>query len=310
MEGLVPGGTQPHHRLDPSKAHHYSQMQLKRCLEDRNPLLIHMEDKYRSREIVAAKGVGRLTQLYHWSPNSAALPWDEFPDRCVIKANHWSGEALFIMDNGEKPLDDSHRRFRPWARQKNGYRVIRNGKDQYGIPWPRWRIERNLKKCLKKPYPAPLEWGADNIQPRGVMVEELLTDGNRLPNDWKVHVFHGKAGFIQYDTGRLGQHCQAIYDLDGKQIHQTNPRWNIGDLPLDLDGLLTPELRASLVATTERLAEDIDYTRVDMFLVGDEWVFGEFTNYHNSCHPQSVEWEELGGRLWSAGKAPPVNEGT
>ncbi|MFQ3317844.1 MAG: hypothetical protein ACI8T6_001285, partial [Candidatus Poseidoniaceae archaeon] len=28
------------------------------------------------------------------------------------------------------------------------------------------------------------------------------------------------------------------------------------------------------------------------------WVFGEYTNYHNSCHPQSDEWEALGGKLW------------
>ncbi len=141
------------------------------------------------------------------------------------------------------------------------------------------------------------------------MVEELLLDGNRLPNDWKVHVFHGKAGFIQYDTGRLGEHCQAIYDLEGHRIHQTNPRWNPGDLPTELDEVLAPQLRKSLIATTERLADDIDYSRVDMFLVGDEWVFGEFTNYHNSCHPQSVEWEELGGKLWAAGPENTVAEG-
>ena len=68
--------------------------------------------------------------------------------------------------------------------------------------WPKWRIERTLRWCLKQKFPAPIEWGAANIQPRGVMIEELLTDENRLPNDWKVHVFSWKGrGFIQYDTG-------------------------------------------------------------------------------------------------------------
>ncbi len=309
MEGMLPGGTEPWHRLDASRSHHYSQMQLRRCIEDRNPLLVQMEDKYRSRELVASKSVGRLTELFHWSDTSTALPWDDLPERCVIKTNHWSGGGLFIMDNGEEPLEDSNRAFRPWARHKNCYRVVRNGRDQYGIPWPRWRIERNLKKCMDNVFPIPLEWGAANIEPRGVMVEELLLDGNKLPHDWKVHVFHGKAGFIQYDTGRLGEHCQAIYDLEGQRIHQTAPRWNPGDLPMNLDEVLTPNLRKSLIATTERLAEDIDYSRVDMFLVGDEWVFGEFTNYHNSCHPQSIEWEELGGKLWAAGPENTNTEG-
>jgi hypothetical protein len=299
MEDLLPGGTQPWHRLDDSISHHFSQLQLHRCINDRNPLLIEMEDKYRSRRLVEEKGGGRLTTLFHWSTTSTKLPWKNLPARCVIKTNHWSGEALFIMDNGPEPLADSNRVFRPWARHKNGYRVVRNGLDQYGIPWPKWRIERTLKKCLKNVFPVPLEWGAANIQPRGIMVEELLLDNNTLPHDWKVHVFHGKAGFIQYDIGRLGDHCQAIYDLDGVRIEQTNPRWNQGPLPATLDGLLTPEQRSSLIATAEQWAEDIDYTRVDMFLVNGEWVFGEFTNYHNSCHPQSLEWEELGGRLWA-----------
>ena len=303
MDDLLPGGTQPSHKLDPTRSHHYSQLQLHRCLHDRNPLLITMEDKYASRALVASKDMGRLTELYHWSTETTRLPWADLPERCVIKTNHWSGEALFIMDNGKTPLPGVKRQFRPWARQKNGYRIIRKGRDQYGIPWPKWRIERNLRRCLNKTYPVQLEWGAANIQPRGIMVEQLLLHEGALPNDWKVHVFHGKAGFIQYDTGRFDQHCQAIYDLNGKRIEQTGSPWSQGDLPETLHGLLTDEQRERLIKTAEQLAEDIDYTRADFFFVGDEWYFGEFTNYHNSCQPQSTEWEELGGRLWMGDSA-------
>lgn len=42
-----------------------------------------------------------------------------------------------------------------------------------------------------------------------------------------------------------------------------------------------------LIEISQKLAEDIDYCRVDFFLTDDKWVFGEFTNYHNSCQPQS-----------------------
>ena len=151
MDDLLPGGTQPFHKLDPTRAHHYSQLQLHRCLHDRNPLLITMEDKYASRALVASKDMGRLTELYHWSTETTRLPW--------------------------------------------------------------------------------------------------------------------------------------------------------ADLPETLHGLLTDEQRERLIKTAEQLAEDIDYTRADFFFVGDEWYFGEFTNYHNSCQPQSTEWEELGGRLWMGDSA-------
>ena len=130
------------------------------------------------------------------------------------------------------------------------------------------------------------------------MIEELLTDDNRLPNDWKVHVFHGKVGFIQYDTGRMTSHSQSIYTAAGQRIHQTNPRWSEENTPEEIVSIIGGKGLRELISIAERLAEDIDYSRVDLFLADGKWYFGEFTNYHNSCHPQSVEWEELAGGLW------------
>ena len=297
MADLLPGGTHPWHVFDDSKAGHYSQLLLKRCLEDRNPLLVSMEDKYQSRALVESKGVGHLTELYHWSED-VAIDWDNLPDRCVIKTNHWSGDALFIMDNGEEPLTNIHRKFRLFSSGDNRYRVIRKWRDQNGKFWPKWRIERTLRWCLRQDFPSSFEWGAANIRPRGIMIEELLTDENRLPNDWKVHVFHGKAGFIQYDIGRMGSHSQSIYTLDGQRIHQENAFWSEQNTPDEIVSILGQDIIDELIHIVERLAEDIDYTRVDMFFSEGKWYFGEFTNYHNSCHPQSTEWEELAGGLW------------
>ena len=297
MADLLPGGTHPWHVFDDSKAGHYSQLLLERCLEDRNPLLVSMEDKYRSRALVESKGVGHLTELYHWSED-VAIDWDNLPDRCVIKTNHWSGDALFIMDNGEEPLTNIHRKFRLFSSGDNRYRVIRKWRDQNGKFWPKWRIERTLRWCLRQDFPSSFEWGAANIRPRGIMIEELLTDENRLPNDWKVHVFHGKAGFIQYDIGRMGSHSQSIYTLDGQRINQENAFWSEQNTPDEIVSILGKDTIDELIHIVERLAEDIDYTRVDMFFSEGKWYFGEFTNYHNSCHPQSTEWEELAGGLW------------
>ncbi len=302
MADLLPGGVHPWHVFDDSKVGYYSQLQLKRCIEDRNPLLISMEDKYRSRALVDSKGVCHLMELYHWSED-VAIDWDNLPERCVIKTNHWSGDALFIMDNGEEPLLNVPRKWKLFSRTDNRYRVIRNWRDQNGKFWPKWRIERTLRWCLNQEFPAPIEWGAANIRPRGVMIEELLTDENRLPNDWKVHVFHGKAGFIQYDTGRMTSHSQSIYTLKGQRIHQTDGRWSERYTPDEIVSILGQDSIDELIHIAERLAEDIDYTRVDMFYSEGKWYFGEFTNYHNSCHPQSIEWEELAGGLWLQDKS-------
>lgn len=119
------------------------------------------------------------------------------------------------------------------------------------------------------------------------MVEELLLDDGKIPPDWKVHVFHGKAGFIQYDIGRMKSHSQAIYDLSGNKIHQTNSPWSQDNTPDEIISILGQNKLDELIEISQKLAEDIDYCRVDFFLTDDKWVFGEFTNYHNSCQPQS-----------------------
>lgn len=298
MSGILPGGVLPFHRLIDDNKDHYSQLLLKRCLHDRNPLLPKMEDKYQAREVVEEKKSGNLPKLYHWSDQTHKIPWNKLPLRCVIKTNHWSGDALFIMDNGEEPIAGIERKLNPFSRTINRYRVIRNGRDQNGGFWPRWRIERKLKSCLKQDFPVPLEWGASSISPRGIMVEELLLDKGEIPADWKVHVFHGKAGFIQYDIGRMKDHSQAIYDLKGNKIHQTNPPWPQANMPDEIISILGQKKLKELIEISQKLAEDIDYSRVDFFLSDDKWVFGEFTNYHNSCQPQSDEWEVLAGNLW------------
>jgi len=298
MSGILPGGVMPFHRLIEEKKNHYSQLLLKRCLHDRNPLLPKMEDKYQARGVIEGKKSGNLPELYHWSDQTHKIPWDKLPLRCVIKTNHWSGDTLFIMDNDKEPIAGIERKFNPFSRSDNRYRIIRKGRDQNGGFWPRWRIERRLKSCLKKDFPTPLEWGASNISPRGVMVEELLLDKGKIPPDWKVHVFHGKAGFIQYDIGRMKNHSQAIYDLTGNKIFQTNPPWSQANTPDEIISILGQKKLDELIKISQKLAEDIDYSRVDFFLSGEKWVFGEFTNYHNSCQPQSDEWEVLAGNLW------------
>ena len=298
MNDILPGGYPPHHRFLPEKEGWYSQLLLKRCVEDRNPLLPIMEDKYKSRELVESRNASRLPKLYHWAEMDASIPWDDLPERCVIKTNHWSGDTLFLIDNAAVPLANVERKLRVFGKGENRYKIIRNGRDQNGAFWPRWRIERKLQRCLKKDFPVPLEWGAYAITPRGVMIEELLTVDNAVPEDWKVHVFHGKAGFIQNDRGRMGVHAQGIYDVEGVRIQQSNAMWSQEGMPDEIHSLLGVEVLRDLVETAERLAGDIDYTRVDFYLCGSEWVFGEYTNYHNSCAPQSDEWEKLGGSLW------------
>ena len=182
---------------------------------DRNPVLIRLEDKNASRGYVEENSDCRLPKLYHFlEQGNEKIPWNDLPERCVLKANHWSGDSLFILDNGKEPLPNVPRAKLPMirSRKQHGYYVIRKGRDQYGRFWPKWRIQSKLSRVLKKDFPVSLEWGAYNIQPRGIMIEEfLMGDDGGPPTDIKLHCFGGKVGFIQFESGRFGGEINRIY---------------------------------------------------------------------------------------------------
>jgi hypothetical protein len=269
--------------------------------KDRNELLPVLEDKYASREYVKSKNACNVINLFHWTEKKPIrLPWEKLPQRCVIKTNHWSGDGIFIIDNGEEPIGGVKK---DMAIQEI-YRVIRNNKDQDGNKWSNRKIERKLTRLVKKHYPFLYEWAVRNIDPRGVLVEELLLNKKgEIPDDIKVHCFSGKAGFIQYERGKFTSVRQNLHHpITGEVITQTeNLKWPGIEEITNLKDELGEDFFNNIVCAAEKLSEDVPYVRVDLFLVDSEIYFGEFTLYPRSGQKQSKEWEELGGKLWKEG---------
>ncbi|RJU94377.1 MAG: hypothetical protein DWC03_02825 [Candidatus Poseidoniales archaeon] len=284
-----------------------------RMHHNRNPLLITLEDKFASRAYVKEHSDCQLPDVYHFvQAKDFHIPWNDLPERYVLKSNHWSGDSIFIIDNAKEPLPHLPRARFPKLRsgKQHGYYVIRKGRDQYGRPWPKWRIERKLRRVLKKDFPVSLEWGAYNIKERGIMIEEFLEgDDGGAPTDIKFHCFGGKVGFIQIESGRFGKEIkQNIHLPDGSLIDTLADatKWfndtSFGNLRTHLG-----EQRISrMIEVAEQLSHEMDYVRVDLFLIGDAVYYGEFTNYPRSGQPQGTVWEALAGKLWreARGVAP------
>ena len=284
-----------------------------RMHRDRRPLLVTLEDKYESRAYAQKNSECKVADVYHFiQADNFKIPWNDLPERCVLKSNHWSGDSIFILDNAKEPLPHLPRARFPQLRPKkqHGYYVIRDGRDQYGRPWPKWRITSKLRRILNKDFPVSLEWGAFNIKERGIMVEEFLTgDDGGAPVDIKFHCFGGKVGYIQVESGRFGTEImQNIHLPDGSLINtlSDSTKWfndtSIGNLRTHLG----EEKIAKMIEISEQLSHEMDYIRVDLFLIGEEVYFGEYTNYPRSGQPQGPVWEALGGKLWreARGVAP------
>ena len=200
------------------------------------------------------------------------------------------GDALFIMDNGPVPLANIHRKFRCFLARTTATVSSETGATKTGDPGRNGGLNDPLDGVCDKNF-GSVEWGAANIKPRGVMIEELLTDDNHLPNDWKVHVFNGKAGFIQYDIGRMSSHSQSIYTLEGQRIHQTNTG----------GAKRTPPMKSSRCSvrtfSTNSSASPSGWLRISItpgicFL---PTASGILVNLRTTIIPvsQSIEWEKL-----------------
>jgi len=284
-----------------------------RMYHNRNPLLITLEDKFASRAYVKEHSDCQLPEVYHFvQAKDFHIPWNDLPERYVLKSNHWSGDSIFIIDNAKEPLPHLPRARFPKlrSRKQHGYYVIRKGRDQYGRPWPRWRIERKLRRLLKKDFPVSLEWGAYNIKERGIMIEEFLEgDDGGAPADIKFHCFGGKVGFIQIESGRFGKEIkQNIHLPDGSLIDTLADatKWFNDTSFGNLRTHLGDERISRMIEVAEQLSHEMDYVRVDLFLIGDTVYYGEFTNYPRSGQPQGPVWEALAGKLWreARGVAP------
>ncbi|QZA89077.1 hypothetical protein K0C01_02650 [Salinarchaeum sp. IM2453] len=63
-----------------------------------------VEDKWRVREYVEQKvGDNILPEVYHVTDDPNTIPFDELPDEYVIKPNHLSGGANFIIEQELTP---------------------------------------------------------------------------------------------------------------------------------------------------------------------------------------------------------------
>ncbi len=158
-----------------------------------------------------------------------------------------------------------------------------------------WRaIRRATERWTRNHYGFWLdEWAYGHV-PRGILIEPFIGTENKLPTDYKIHLFGGKAACIQVHQDREVNHniC-AYYDLDWNRLWMT-PGWR--DCP-------PPQSLPSMIVAAEALASDFDYVRADFYDIDGQARFGELTFYPASgLTPQDDAIDFWLGSLWSAAR--------
>jgi hypothetical protein len=247
-------------RLD--SPHTFSEKIARRKLFDRDPRMPILTDKILVKQHVMEVLGAEWVIPTLWSGEKLP-PRSErnWPIPYVLKANHGSSWNIFVRSEEDQDWDQIEKFMQSWLKTTFG--------QVYG------------------------EWLYTQIKP-GLLVEPFVGTGGIAPPDYKLFVFAGRTELIQVDLGRLQKHRQFFYDT----------KWNRQPItyvcPDDGEEIEPPASLAKMISAADLLGAHFPFVRIDLYEIGGEPKFGEFTFYPNSGNvpfkPESVELEL--GRLW------------
>ena len=207
-------------------------------LNYKNPLLPKLVDKYSVRDYIAAKAPELLTKLYWQGFNANDIPWDELPEKFVLKVTHGSSYNIICKDKNALDKKACAKKLNKWLKEK-------------------------FLRCYG-------EWFYGIEKPRIIIEEFLDTKTGKVPDDYKVYCFNGKPEYVLLCTGRFEDTKSTMYDTNwvyqnvrlGYKSNSETPK------PENLDELLK---------YAKLLCEDFPHVRVDLYNINGKIYFGELT---------------------------------
>lgn len=211
-------------------------------LYDKNPLMPKCCDKYTVREYIEKKGYGEILNDLLWVGfDPADIPFDDLPDKFVIKVTHGSTFNIICQDKSKLDRKD---------------------------------VVKKCKKWLKAKFlPCYGEWFYGIERPR-VIVEKYLDGDNGLPLfDYKFFCFNGIPQMIYVDTWKDGEHTINAYDTEFNRLKGIE----LGYPNDDITNVEIPEALNEMKKIASDLSKDFLHVRVDFYYTHGNIYFGELT---------------------------------
>lgn len=234
-------------------------------LNYKNKLLPLCTDKYTARQFVKRCGCENiLTKLYWEGYNPYAIPFDDLPDKFVIKVTHGSGNNIICKNKQEIDIK---------------------------------KTIKTLKMWLKEKYlPCYGEWFYNVIRPR-IIVEEFLDDGKGCsPKDYKVFCFNGEPKLINVYFDRFTNKRSIMCDTNWNRLE--NFKMNEVDNSIEVE---KPAELEELLNYARKLSKRFPHVRVDLYIVQSKIYFGElsFTSDAGFVTISPIETEKMIGNWLS-----------
>ncbi len=223
-----------------------------RKLYDRRHSLALLTDKAHSKAIAEVRLGSALSIPTLWLGERLPeiAPW---PTPFIVKANHGCGQFV----------------------------VVRSGADYA-------KAKAKAPGWIKRAYGGLLDEWHYGAARRLVLVEPFI-GGAKLPLDYKVYVFGGRAQVVQVHAGRGAKHRWTQFDRDWQPL---------SDDPI---AAKAPDCLSQMLAAAEAMAGDEAFLRVDFYCENGALKFGEYALYPGSgldpFTPDTLDLEL--GALWS-----------
>jgi hypothetical protein len=241
-----------------------------RKIYDHKKIYTICSDKYAVRDYVKDKiGEKYLIPLIQQTEDPEEMDFKNLPENFIIKANNSSGDNIIVFDKKKISQRDTLKKARKLL-----------SRDYYA-------------SCREHQYAG--------IKPR-ILVEKLLLDKEgKIPADIKFHCFGGRVGMIQVDVDRFENHRRGYYDKEWNLLPFTfcpevngKPKYEIGSI------FKKPKNLREMIRIAQKLSQDFDYVRVDLYDTGDRIYFGELTFTHGAGYERFFpdEWDYHFGKMW------------
>lgn len=233
-------------------------------LHDRKPMYAKMVDKYEVKEYVARRiGNQHVIPTFGVWNRFDDIDFSQLPMQFVLKSTNGGGGSGVIICKDKKGLD------------KTAAKHLLN---------------RSMKTTADIRQG---EWVYKGVNPRIIAEKLMVPVKNPTPSflsDYKFYCFNGEPAYCQVIRDRNTKETIDFYDMDW--IHQEfvglNPHVKNGKEPVECP--LNFEL---MKWVCRKLAQNIPFVRVDLYVIDDEVFFGELTFYPNSGYGEfnPKEWD-------------------
>lgn len=211
-------------------------------LYDYKPEYAQMADKVAVRDFVAGRlGEDCLIKQYGVYERAEDIPYDELPNRFVLKCSHDSASTVVVKDKSTLDIKKTN----DFLNKRLKLRFYLEGRE-------------NVYK---------------EVKPR-IVCEEFLGDTNEVPEDYKVFCFGGNPEFVTVDVGRFRKHAQFYYDTNWNLFKMDSEY-----VPEPGQTVKKPVLLDKLLVSAKLLSKGMRFVRVDFYIVNNKLYFGELTFY-------------------------------